>query len=104
MAKISFDGLDKLQRDLKKMEQNARKLNGRREVPLKDLFTTAFMRKHTRFLSLDALLKAGGFHVAFDEIPRRELDSHIAKVTKFKSWDDLLDAAITEYAMNQLGF
>lgn len=66
------------------------------------------MRKHTPFRSLDALLEAGGFHAAdndeFDTIPRNELDTHIAKVTTFNSWEDMLGEATEEYVMKQLGF
>lgn len=107
MARMRFDGLDKLSRDLKKMEQNAKRLEGRHEVSFSELFTASFMRRHTRFSSIDELLEAGGFQgrtqEEFDAIPTSELDAHIAKVTKFRSWDELLSEAVGDYAMKQLG-
>lgn len=107
MAKIKFDGLDQLSKDLKKLEQNAKKLNGKK-IPLQELFTTAFMRKYTKYSSIDALFKAGGFIIESDAdleaIPQKELDAHIAKNTKFRSWDKMLDEAADQYITKQLGF
>ena len=101
MATFKTSGLDDLQKDLKK-------LSGKRKVSFDKLFTPAFMRKYTRFRSIDALLEAGGFHAdtnaAFDAIPQRELDAHIAKVTKFRNWEAMLEEAAAEYVLNQLDF
>lgn len=108
MAKTRIDGLDQLQRDLKKLDRNAKKLSGKHSVPLDELFTASFMRKYTKFRSIDALLEAGGFHAStdkeFDAIPQTELDAHIAKTTKFRNWDAMLDEAVDEYVSAQLGF
>lgn len=108
MAGFKIDGLDKLQRDLKRMEQNARKLNGKHSIPFDKLFTKSFMKKYTRYSSIDDLLEAGGFQAKddkeFDAIPTKELNAHIAKVTKFKSWEDMLDEAVQQYIDDQFGF
>lgn len=108
MAKMRFDGFKELQRDLKRMEQNARKLEGKHEIPLVDLCNPAFMRRYTGFSSISELFQAGGFRAAadaeFSSIPREELDAHIARTTKFQNWDELLDKAVSEYVRNQMGF
>lgn len=108
MAGSKSNGLDQLQRDLRKMQQNARKLSGNRSVSFDKLFTAAFMRKYTKYSSLDALLEAGGFHAStnkeFEAIPEKELNAHIAKNTKFKSWEAMLDEATEQYVLTQLGF
>lgn len=108
MAGFKTNGLDDLQRDLRRMQENARKLNGKQKIPFDKLFTRAFMLKHSRYSSIDALLEAGGFSAKtnreFDAIPQKELDAHIAKVTKFKSWEDMLNKAMDEYVDKQLGF
>lgn len=108
MAKNGFSGLDKLQKDLRRMQQNAKKLDGSHEVSFDKLFTTAFMRKYTRYSSLDALLEAGGFQAKnskeFEAIPEKELDAHIKSCTKFNTWDAMLEEATEQYIINQLGF
>ena len=108
MAKIKFDGLDDLQRDLRRLQQNAQKLSGKKQVSFSELFTRAFMQKYTRYSSLDALLEAGGFQARtndeFDAIPQKELDAHIAKTTKFKNWEEMLNEATSQYITRQLGF
>lgn len=108
MAGFKNSGLDKLQRDLKRMQQNAKKLDGKQQIPFDNLFTRSFMQKHTRYSSIDALLDAGGFHARnnaeFDAIPEKDLDAHIRKTTKFKSWEDMLGEATEEYVRKQLGF
>lgn len=108
MAGFKIDGLDELQRELRRMQQNARKLDGKHEVSFDKLFTRSFMRKHTNYASLDALLEAGGFQAKtkkeFESIPEKELDSHIAKCTKFRSWEEMLGEATEAYVLSQLGF
>ena len=40
----------------------------------------------------------------FESIPENELDSHIASTTKFKSWENMLSEATSQYAIKKLGF
>ena len=108
MAGFKINGLDDLQRDLKRMQENAKRMEGQHSVSFDRLFTRAFMKKYTRYSSIDELLEAGGFHAEsnkeFEAIPEKELNAHIAKTTKFSSWEDMLDKATELYALDQLGF
>lgn len=108
MAGFKISGLDDLQRDLRRMQQNARRLEGKHEVSFDKLFTRSFMLTHTNYSSLDDLLEAGGFRAAtneeFEAIPEEKLDAHIAKCTNFNSWEDMLGEATEQYITDQLGF
>ena len=108
MAGFKVDGLDDLERDLRNLQRNAQRMSGKQQVSFDKLFTRSFMRKYTRYSSIDALLEAGGFSVKtdkeFDAIPQKELDAHIAKTTDFGSWDEMLGEATEQYVLNQLGF
>ena len=108
MAGIKFDGFDDLIDELEQLAQNARELDGEHEVPLSELFTQAFMEENTPYSSLNDLLEAGGFHAdtdeEFDAIPESELDAHIAKTTKFDSWESMLEEATGQYVTRKLGF
>ncbi len=108
MAGIKFDGLDDFIDNLEQLAQNAQELDGEHEVPLSELFTQAFMEENTHYSSLGDLLEAGGFHAdsaeAFDSIPKSELDAHIARTTKFDSWESMLEEATGQYVTRKLGF
>lgn len=107
-SSIKIKGLDKLEKQLKQMEKGAKELSRTKQVSFGELFTASFMRKYTPFSSLDELLQAGGFKVEsqedFETIPDAKLDKHIAATTRFKSWEDMLSEATTQYAAKKLGF
>ena len=108
MAGIKFDGFDDLIDDLEQLAQNARELDGEQEIPMSELFTQSFMEENTPYSSLNDLLEAGGFHADTDEesdaIPESELDTHIARTTKFDSWESMLEEATGQYVTRKLGF
>lgn len=108
MGHFKFDGLDDLEKHLKKMQRAAEELDGTHEVPLAELFTSSFMRKYTNFASFDSLLASGGFHAEtseeFEAIPEELLDKHISATTRFKSWKEMLGKASELYVSKKLGF
>ncbi len=108
MISFKSKGFDKLGKYLKRLEQNARKMDGKKEVPLSDLLNPAFMRKHTQYSSVDSFLEAGGFHAKTGEelkaIPEKDLDLYITRNTRFKSWADMINDATDEYISKHLGF
>lgn len=106
--KFEIDGLDKLQDELKSMQQAAEQMEKGEDVSFNVLFNEKFMNTHTNFKTFDELLSAGGFVVNsqddFEAIPDKELDKHISKTTQFDSWQEMLDTAGTQYAAKKLGF
>ena len=102
-----FKDLIEFQKKLDRMAKNAKEFEGTHEVSFDDLFTTSFMKKYTIFSTIDELLSSGGFQAnnneEFENIPERELDEYIAKTTKFKCWQDMLDEASSQYFFNKLG-
>lgn len=108
MASFKMKGLDKLEKQLKQMERNAKELNGSKNIPLSQLFPASFMKKYTSFSSVDDLFEAGGFKIDsqsdFDALPSDKLDKHIAATTKFRSWEDMLGEATSQYVASKLGF
>lgn len=108
MSRFKVQGFDELEKDLKKLQKNAKKLDRQKKIPFSDLFTPEFMSKYTSFASFDELLSAGGFHAEtseeFEEIPEAAFDAHIAATTKFPTWEDMLDEATSQYVTKALGF
>jgi hypothetical protein len=103
-AKIS--GLDEAKAKLSDLKARAESLRGQREVPLADLLTTDFLRKHTAFSSFDDLLRASGFKVDgpedFTAIPDAAWDAYIATATSFPNWKAMLEAATKEWVAKKL--
>ena len=106
MGSFKVTGLDQLQRQLNKLAKNAHDLDGKHQVPFSVLFNPAFLAAHSSFGSFDELLIAGGFEVNseedFEAIPDDVFDAHIASVTDFAGWEQMLSAATEEYVSREL--
>lgn len=102
-----LDGLDKLQRKLTELSNNARKLNGAHEVPVTELLSRAFLSKHTRFSSAEELFENSGFRIDdaedFKAIPDDEWDTYIRSISRFSNWKDMMTAAAGDWMKKKLG-
>ena len=105
---MSFEikGLKEAQDKLKKLADDAEKLDGQ-SVPLSEVLTDEFVQKNSPFDSLDNLIKASGYTVESQEdleaIPDEEWDRFISENTDFDSWQEMIDSAGAIYAKNKLG-
>lgn len=96
---FKITGLDKLQKKLNDLQRKAEELHGEHEISFSELFNSSFMQRYTNFTSFEALIEASGFKV---ETPDDDWDKHIAKTTKFSNWQEMINAARSEWAKNQL--
>jgi hypothetical protein len=105
---LKIKGLKEFQNKLDNLKRKAEAVDGTHQVPFNELFNDSFMRAYTSFNSFDALIGAGGFKVEteddFKAIPDQLWDEHIAKTTRFANWQEMLNAAGSEWAKKQLGF
>ena len=66
------------------------------------------MQHHTSFSSIDELFEAANFKIHNNDdivkIPDDKLDAYISKHTDFSSWQEMLDEASSEYALEKLSF
>ena len=105
---MSFEikGLKEAQDKLKKLADDAEKLDGQ-SVPLSEVLTDEFVQKNSPFDRLDNLIKASGYTVVsqedFEAIPDEEWDRFISENTDFDSWQEMIDSAGAIYAKNKLG-
>ncbi len=106
MLDFKIHGLDDLQKDLKRLKHNARSIGQRRSIDLDHLLSKQFLKRHTKFSSLDQLFDESPFDVEtqedFDALNDQELDDFIRKSTSFPSWQDMLDKAADEWAEAEL--
>jgi hypothetical protein len=98
-VKMNLDGLHKLQR-------RAKELDGTHQVPISQLLSPTFMRKHTPFSDFDAMLAASPFPVnsaeEFRAIPDAEWDAFVRHNTRFSSWQAMLSVAGAEWMKDRL--
>jgi len=103
--KIEVKGLDQLTRKLEDLQRRAENLSG--DVPMQEILTADFLRKHSRFNSLEEIFEASGFKVEnqddFKNIPDQPWDDFISKETSFPNWKEMLSTAGKEYAKRKLG-
>lgn len=103
---FEVSGLDELQRRFKKLENNARELNGTNDIGFDKLFNAKFMAKYTNLSSMNSFLEYLGIHNQedFKSFPESKLDVEVAKHTSFSSWKEMLDTATKEYVVSRLTF
>jgi len=88
---------------LKKLQQKVKELSGQRKVPLPELMPDDFIREHTNFQTLQAMLDASGVENS-EEIGNEKFSKFISTHTQFSTWEEMKNAAVTEYIKRKLGF
>jgi len=101
-----IEGFDNFEGESNRIQEAARDLEG--SIPFADLFPSGFMHQYTQFDTIDELLSSGGFEINspddYEAIPDEDIDSHVAKTTKFDSWQEMLTHAIEDsYIIERLG-
>ncbi len=107
MIKAEWTGLDTLQRNLRRLQDRARALDGTHSVPIGELLHPGFIRTHARGSStVEEWLQKSGFKIEspddFKAIPDAEWDAYVQASTSFSSWKDMLKAAGTEMVKRKL--
>lgn len=104
---LKVTGLDELQKELKRMADRAKELDGSHKVPVSDLLTDDFMSKTTEFLNAQEMFDSSGFKIEsqddFAAIPDDEWDAFISKRTSFSTWQEMLSQAAAAYAKRKIG-
>lgn len=97
MNLFDLKDLEKLERELKQMQQNAREIEGTHTVNFGELFNIEFMEKYTNSSSISEFLNASGLDFSsqesFKNINETELDVYISKNSSFSSWSEMKSKA-----------
>lgn len=93
-------------RALRRLQDNLKEISSTDDVPLLELFSSAFMSKHTPFASFEAMLEASPFEVETAEdlkaIPDDQWEIFIRKATSFDSWLEMQKEAGVEWVRGRL--
>nr|MDH3154348.1 hypothetical protein [Bacillus licheniformis] len=91
------NGFKEFDRKLKKMQQKASELEKGQELQLNELFTDSFMKKNTKFSSLDEMLDKSPFTIEtqqdFESIPDDLWDDFVRENSKFFNWEEMQQEA-----------
>lgn len=72
-------------------------------IPIDELFSPAFMKKYSSFSSLDDLLE---LHIVTPEdlkaIPEDQINAHVSQNSKFSSWEEMMQEAISQYVKKKI--
>ncbi|MDQ9095522.1 hypothetical protein [Bacillus licheniformis] len=102
------NGFKEFDRKHKKMQQKASELEKGQELQLNELFTDSFMKKNTKFSSLDEMLDKSPFTIEtqqdFESIPDDLWDDFVRENSKFFNWEEMQQEAANIYVAKQLGF
>lgn len=103
---FKLEGFDEFQNKLKRMQKKAKELEGEQQVPFDVLFNNDFMCKYTDFNNIDEMIDKSGFKVEntkdFEAIPDDEWDIYVEKVTRFNSWEEMLEYAADKYVQRKI--
>jgi hypothetical protein len=108
--RIELRGLEATKRKFDRLKRNLKALDGPHQIPIRELFTPEFLRKHTKFGTFEDLVRGGGFAESdepvsaekFRAIPDDAWDKWIASATDFPNWREMQEAAGAEYIKRKM--
>lgn len=99
---MNIDGSYHIQKMLRKAYGGAKELLKADEVFVLPLLTDSFVERYTTFFTAQQMFNESGFVIRnakeLKGIPADEWDSFIARSSEFDSWNEMLQAAISEYS------
>lgn len=98
---LKMTGMDEVLKNLDTLREKAKSING--EVPIADLLTDDFMRRHTDFQTSKEMIDASGIQSS-EEVGSEQWRSFVAAHTALGGWDELVQAAHVEWAKREMGF
>ena len=94
-------GFDEFRNKLKRLQENAKSIEGKNEIPLPELMPDSFIQKYTNFQTLKELFDSSGIEKE-EEIKSDAFSDFIASNTRFGSWREMTQAAGAEWMRRKL--
>lgn len=101
---IKITGLKELKKSFKKMEQNAKELDGENQVPFDVLFNQSFMKEHTSHESFQSFIDEfePSPDVKFEDYDENKFNEFVNSHSSFSSWEEMFTSAVGTYSMSKL--
>lgn len=103
--KFKINGMDQLQKQIETIKNQAQEvING--EITLTTLFTDEFMIKHTCVSSIEKFVEESPLAdikiEKLEQFNNPEMDMYVRTNTSFSNWNDFIQLATKEYAVEKL--
>lgn len=100
----TLTGVDEFVKRLNDLQKSAQSIDG--EVPLCEILTDDFVRENTTLKTFDELMESANIHCDkdFDEASSDALDDAIQNVSSYKTFQEFVNDAASEYVMKKLDF
>jgi len=103
--KFDFEikGLDKLQKEIKKLERKGKSIGGKRQVKLTELLTDSFIRNNSDYNSLQNMVDSFPREIDSEkDFESKEWDEFVRTESKFNSWEEMLQEAGDDWVKKKL--
>lgn len=104
-VKFEMKGFDKLEKRLKEIERKAKETI-EKEWSFEELFTSDFMKKHTKYDSIEKFLKDSPADTdtqeEFDKRDKTKFDRFVKENSEFNNWEEFSSMAGNQLAKREL--
>lgn len=104
---MKIKGLDELAKDMDRIANAAKELDGTHNVPIEELLTPEFVSSHTKFANIEEMFEASGLKIEsqddFEAIPAKDKDKFIRSISAFSDWESMLGEAASAWTVKKLG-
>ena len=98
--------IDDTIKQLKRMQENLKKVDGTNTYTFKELFNDEFVSQHTKFSNISDFLEPSGLDFssqeAFRNIDINALDKYISENSDFSSWEEMKSVAGKQIIKKQI--
>lgn len=111
MIGIKVKGLDETIENLRNLQNKLEEMEGEHEIPIEELMTEDFMKKHTKYENFhefvidSKLIPENTTKITkeiFENIPDEDFDNYVINNTDFHSWEEMIQASVKEYTLQKL--
>lgn len=92
-----MNGIKNSIKELKKMQENLKKVEGSHSYTFKELFNDEFVSQHTKLSNISDFLDASGLDFssqeAFQNVDVGKFDKYISENSDFSSWEEMKSTA-----------
>jgi hypothetical protein len=101
--RTTMKGFDALEKKLKRLENNAKQMDGTRKVNFVELFPQDFMRKYTSFSDIQEMFDPIDIDMEKESLEDNEtLQTLVRERTEFNNWQEMIEKATVAYVEKKL--
>lgn len=109
MFEVDIKGIKETQDRLDEIIKTTEELEKGKTVPINELMTNDFVKKHTKHNSFEEYLFESKLVTRENQITEeilnsKEFDEYVKNTTSFSSWREMLEKASVGHIQRQLGF